>query len=163
MNESATHVYFFGSQYSQWCASSIIEGDITFNCAEQYMMYWKALAFGDLKSRDAILAASEPWEQKALGRKVRGFNDTRWDLIKEQVVYQANYLKFTQNLDMKKVLLENHKGKIFVEASPTDVVWGIGLALESPLIYDEKNWRGTNLLGKAINKVQEVLLKKAHV
>lgn len=53
-----------------------------------------------------------------------------------------------------KKLLENSN---FVEASPYDKVWGVGLAEENPLILDEKNWRGENLLGKVLDKVKETL------
>jgi predicted NAD-dependent protein-ADP-ribosyltransferase YbiA (DUF1768 family) len=43
---------------------------ILFNCAEQYMMYYKALFFKDFKKADQILAASKPAHQKKLGRDV---------------------------------------------------------------------------------------------
>lgn len=158
MIETQNFIFFYGSIYSQWAPCTFREGDLTFNTAEQYMMYYKAMCFGDLKSAGAILKSKDPSEQKRLGRQVRGFEDERWDLIKEQVVYQGNLLKFSQDEDYKKVLTVDHKDKMFVEASPTDRVWGIGLDLGDNRIYDEANWQGKNLLGIAIKRAQQRLL-----
>nr|WP_281274574.1 NADAR domain-containing protein [Brevibacillus nitrificans] len=50
-----------------------IEAGITFNCAEQAMMYGKAVLFHDRKIAEKVLKAAEPREQKQLGRLVKNF------------------------------------------------------------------------------------------
>ena len=45
--------------------------------------------------------------------------------------------------------------RIFVEASPYDKIWGVGLYETDDRILDEKNWLGENLLGKAITEVRD--------
>ncbi len=52
------------------------------------------------------------------------------------------------------------KGTTLVEASPRDTIWGIGLGARTEKAVDRKQWRGTNWLGDALNKVREELLKE---
>ncbi len=47
-------------------------------------------------------------------------------------VYKGNYLKFTQNLELKELLLTT-KGKLLVEASPYNKIWGIGLSIKDTI------------------------------
>ena len=44
-----------------------------------------------------------------------------------------------------------------VEASPTDRVWGVGIAIDDERIWDMSRWRGLNLLGIALTQVREAL------
>ena len=41
------------------------------------------------------------------------------------------------------------------EASPLDLVWGIGLRADDPRAKDTRQWRGKNLLGEALSAVRE--------
>lgn len=43
------------------------------------MMWSKARMAGDDSSQTAILKTKEPRKQKSLGRKVKGFDDAKWD------------------------------------------------------------------------------------
>ena len=51
------------------------------------------------------------------------------------------------------------ENRTIVEASPYDKIWGVGLLEDDPLILDEKNWKGLNLLGKALMEVRSKLNK----
>ena len=51
-------------------------------------------------------------------------------------VYDANYAKFSQHKDLKEQLLETGD-KIIVEASPYDLIWGVGLG-ENNRIYSKE-------------------------
>ena len=68
---------------------------ITFLTTEQYMMYHKALLFADTAIAAKILREPEPKKQKALGRKVKGFDPRVWDERKEAIVEEGNWWKFT--------------------------------------------------------------------
>lgn len=120
------------------------------------MMYSKAMLFGDNNVAQQILKTSDPKAQKALGRKVKGFDEVLWNQHKCSIVEQGTYLKFSQNLELKKQLLATGN-KILVEGSPYDTIWGVGLKWDDPKILDQKNWRGQNLLGEALMRVRQRL------
>jgi ribA/ribD-fused uncharacterized protein len=92
-----------------------------------------------------------------LGREVKNFNIEVWKKHADQVVEDANYLKFSQNEDLREVLLSTGD-KILVEASPDDKIWGIGFNSEDAE-GRESEW-GNNGLGKALMKVRERLRKE---
>lgn len=155
--EKFTFFWRTHSPFSQWHPVNFIVDGIEFNCAEQYMMYMKAKLFKDEEVAVKILKAKSPSEQKKLGRKVRNFNRGIWESNCKKFVYDGNYAKFTQNEKLKKVLL-NTKGTTLVEASPTDCIWGVGLAQDNPKIRERRTWRGTNWLGEVLTQLREDLL-----
>lgn len=157
--ETDKYVFFYGSCYSQWAMRNMKIDGIRYNCCEQNMMAEKAKLFGDWTSFNHIMGTYDPAGQKRLGRKVKNFDKNKWEKIARDVVYKANYAKFTQHEDLRKQLLATGD-KIIVEASPTDCIWGIGMSCDDPGITDPKNWRGINWLGKAIMKVREQLKKE---
>ena len=159
--ETDTHIYFYGSCYSQWAMRDIKIDDQIFNCNEQFMMYKKAELFGDDYAIEQIMKNSNPAVQKSWGRRVKNFDRDKWEQIARNVVYKANYAKFAQHKDLKQELLESGD-KIIVEASPTDCIWGVGLRATDSKILDSKNWRGTNWLGEAIMQVRDYLQTKSN-
>jgi len=144
---------FDKSCLGQW-QSSLFEVDIdTFTCAEQYIMVEKARLFKDKQIEEQIRQSSDPKEMKALGKKVKNFNQTIWDKVKYSIVLNGNYYKFSQNKPMRDFLLSTGN-KILVEASPLDTIWGIGLKDDNPKANTPTMWRGKNLLGFALMEVR---------
>lgn len=153
--------FFYRSQnpFSNWYPASFEVKGIKFNCSEQYMMYAKAMLFGDKETAKQILKAEHPREQKALGRKVQNFDAKIWSEQAKKCVYEGCYAKFTQNENLKLYLLKT-AGTTLVEASPTDTIWGIGLAENDPDAQNRATWRGTNWLGEVLTQLREDLLKE---
>lgn len=149
-------VFFWGGTFSQWMPSKFKIDGVEYNCAEQYMMAKKALLFGDYKSLELIMGTKNPSKQKALGKKVKGFDKVMWETYCRDYVFDANYAKFSQNSTMLTELLSTGDKEI-VEASPEDVIWGIGLHETNPLAWEKETWQGTNWLGQIIMAVRKKL------
>lgn len=151
------YAFFHGGCFSQWWPSKFMVENFTFNCCEQYMMFKKAMLFGDIKSAAEIMEESSPRNIKFIGRRVRNFDNYIWDQTKRDVVYKGNYYKFTENEDLKEILLSTGN-KVLVEASPKDIIWGIGLSVNDENVEDKNCWRGTNYLGYELTRLKFKLM-----
>lgn len=133
-----------------------------FFCTEQAFMYCKARYFNDLETAEKIMKTTVPMDAKSLGREVRNYDDSKWDKVRYDYMRDVNLARFTQDGWLnEKILNPEYDGKTFVEASPVDRIWGVGIALEDDAIFDERNWTGRNLLGKALTEVRNTLKKHA--
>jgi len=158
IDEKEVH-FFFGGAFSQWYQSKMYDPmtGLFFNCCEQFMMYHKAYYFNDETSMFAIMSATDPKNQKAIGRKVKNYNDDAWNEVNVDIVTYGNLLKFQQNPELLQYLYMT-KELYLVEASPYDMKWGIGLAADDPRIENESIW-GRNLLGKCIMSARDLIMK----
>lgn len=153
-----TFFYKMRNPFSNWYLSKFTDDQgIEYTCSEQYMMYQKAILFGDTEIAEEILDAPDPKDQKALGRKIRGFDSKVWEANAKRIVYEGCKLKFEQNPRILETLLKT-EGTLLVEASPYDKIWGIGLGEDDPRIHDPKNWQGTNWLGEVLTDLRDDLL-----
>jgi ribA/ribD-fused uncharacterized protein len=154
-------IYFYGhtKKYgflSNFYHTEFSEDGKTYCCSEQYFMKKKQELFDpiNLGLSNRIMMSTKPSDIKWYGRQVKNFSEKIWNEHKFRIMRQAVFLKFSQNPDLKKLLLQTENNNL-AEASPTDRVWGIGLSVE-----DANNgavWRGENLLGKALVSVREEL------
>ena len=150
---------FWRGEFSQWYKADMYDPitGLTFNCCEQFMMYGKAKLFGDEEAMEDIMSTSNPRKQQAIGRQVKGFDQEIWDENARAIVTTGNYLKFTQNPDLlaKIMMYADHT---FVEASPIDTIWGIGLSEDDDRALDREQWEGKNWLGECITAVKEKII-----
>lgn len=139
-----------------------VEGKtLTFSCSEQYFMYWKALFFKDFAIAKQIEKPNlHPANYKNLGKAVKCYDDRKWGAVRVKFMKQALYHKFTQNTDLRDLLLQTDDA-ILVETSPYDRIWGIGLGKtprpgQKPVDWkNTDNWKGQNLLGFALMDIRE--------
>jgi len=142
---------------SQWYPARFRVDSVAYASAEHYMMAEKARIFGDSAKRQQILEATTPAAAKALGREVGQFDAERWSKARVEIVIAGNLAKFAQNPALGAFLIGTGD-QILVEASPVDLIWGIGLAADDPGAADPWAWRGHNLLGFALMAVREKLI-----
>lgn len=162
----AKYIYFWGhtqsgpeidkSCLSQWYPSVFEHSNFSFATAEHFMMYRKAELFGDAEISSKILEADSPGEAKALGRKVRAFDEAAWRESRWDIAVDGNYAKFSQNEHLREYLIATGD-HVLVEASPVDPIWGIGLDYKAAANLDPSDWKGRNLLGFVLMEVRRKL------
>lgn len=141
---------------SNWYMSPFTADGIRFSSMEQFMMYRKAVAFGDRDRAAQILDTEDVGRIKELGRLVSGYDDNYWNGIRQIVVYEGLYAKFSQNEELKRLLRATGKA-VLAECAVKDRIWGIGLSMDDPDRLDRRKWKGQNLLGYALMMVREKL------
>ncbi|GAA2420835.1 NADAR family protein [Actinomadura vinacea] len=141
---------------SQWHPSPFAVDGVTYPTAEHFMMAEKARLFGDAAAVEKILADPDPGRAKALGRRVRNYAEETWVRERYDIVVRGNVAKFGAH-DRLRDFLSGTTGKVLVEASPLDTIWGIGFGEERPEALRPSQWRGLNLLGFALMDAREAL------
>lgn len=144
--------------FSQWWKGEFRINELDYICMEQYMMSQKAVLFGDYKTEEEIMKATDPKIIKALGRKVANFNQQVWDEVKYTIVLTGNWYKFSQNKELRDYLLST-KDAILAEASPYDKIWGIGMSEKEEGVNVPNKWKGSNLLGFALMEIRDELYR----
>ncbi|MFI5528524.1 NADAR family protein [Kitasatospora sp. NPDC051853] len=134
---------------SQWWPGAFEVDGVRYGSAEHWMMAGKARMFGDEEMLARVLAAGSAAEAKKLGRMVRGFDGDRWDAGRFELVVEGNVAKFDQDEALRTYLLGT-AGRVLVEASPLDRIWGIGLPADDDRASRPADWPGLNLLGFAL-------------
>ena len=168
MKVTDKHVCFWNEWPSNWHPAEFdieVNGTMChFHNTEQYFMYMKAIVFGDEEIAKQILADGDPKKVKALGRKVQNYDEQVWNEKRYQVMLKANVAKFSQNEDLKQLLLsQEYEGHGFVEASPYDKVWGVRMYESNPDINDESKWKGLNLLGKVLDETRRIIVEEESI
>lgn len=174
--------------------SAKVDNPLIFISNEQFFMWCKAMFFKDKEMMEKILnfnqynicqkfisktltaqdiikneEYTDEWQKiqmgiKACGKKVKNFDEEKWNKVKEDFMLNGLRLKFFTNNDLKEKLLNTKS--IIAEASPKDFEWGIGMS-----IYDIKKHKeqkidfnnmhievkGKNLLGKCLMRIKESL------
>ena len=141
---------------SQWWPSTFTVGINMFGTAEHFMMYEKAMLFGDRETAARILDSDHPFEAKTLGRRVRNFDEPRWNEARFNVVVRGSIAKFSQNPKLQAFLIETGD-EILAETSPTDCIWGTGCREDEPIAMQPDRWPGQNLLGFALMQARDCL------
>lgn len=133
---------------------------IRFSSMEQYMMYKKAIIFEDTEIAKKILKTKDVSGIKALGRQVSNYSDTYWSGVRQIIVYKGLLAKFSQNDDLKKILL-NTGNDILAECAVQDKIWGIGLSMKDTNRCGMAKWRGEICILQNIGEILSAVLMTA--
>ena len=152
MTMTDTHVYFWrnNTPFSNFYHKPFLYKGHKLLFSEQAFMIEKALQF-DPSKVDLIASVKHA---KSIGREIRNYNDRIWSAKRYHAMVQALEAKFADQ-ELREILLATGD-RIIVEASPYDKIWGVGLSENDDDLY-AGNWKGQNLLGKALMEVRDKL------
>lgn len=146
--------------FSNWHASDFTYAGVRYNCVEQYMMAQKVRMGQRDDLAEQIMAGKDPARIKALAGKDSfreyGRISSIWEKYRRQIVKRGVRAKFSQDPESLRVLLDTGYA-LLAECARQDTVWGIGINLNNPVWKDEKNWRGSNILGQILMEVRDEL------
>lgn len=152
------YIFFYKDWLSNYQRTYFEYKDHEFTSTEQAFMYMKAMFFQDYESAINILDSKTPNDARLLGRKVKGYDDKKWSEVRYKIFYDLNLIKYTTDRKLQQMLLDSKfDGKIFVEASPIDRIWGIGISEDKDPEYKEHEW-GRNFLGKIITNIRNRII-----
>lgn len=144
----------------QWWRARFNYSNREFPTAEHAMMFKKAEMFEDVDAMLAIMEEKDPWVAKSIGRQVKNFNGPKWDDASYEIVRDINLHKYKQDKRLLAWMRTLPKNTLFVEASPLDRIWGIGLEDNGIVdLTDFSKWQGQNKLGFAITDVFQELMR----
>lgn len=144
--------------FSQWWPARFTVDGQVFGSAEHFMMWRKAVLFGDQARADEILQARSPAQAKDIGRTIEGFEESVWQQHRFGIVVEASVAKFGSDPALRDYLVGTGS-RVLVEASPRDRIWGIGLAKDSEFAEQPQHWPGLNLLGFALMEARARLAR----
>lgn len=146
-----------------WCplsnnySSTIYVREVRYRSVQQMYQALKAKTFGDLTAYTMIMKSWSPKTQSEIGSTVDNFNCDIWQKKADTIMEQALRLKFKQNLNERKFLLDTGKAAL-IFASKYEPYWGNGLSISDEGNADPKNWQGRNRLGELLMKIRDELI-----
>jgi ribA/ribD-fused uncharacterized protein len=154
-------VFFFSKEPENKELSNFYETNfkidgIEYKSAEHAFEAIKAKTFGDEESFAKILKAKSAQSAKAAGNKVKDFKEETWNEKQDEVMKTILRAKFTQNLELRKKLLDTDDKRL-ANADSRDKYWGIGTSANTSLAKDPKKWKGENKLGKMLEELRAVV------
>lgn len=109
--------------------------------------YFQAQKFFDETIKEKIRRAETPMIAATIGRDRSLPLREDWDAVKEEIMKKALLAKFSNNAEIKSILLSTYP-KTLIEATIDDYYWGCG-----------KDNTGLNRLGYLLMEVRSIFIK----
>jgi ribA/ribD-fused uncharacterized protein len=162
--EGPPPVFFFAGspelnefkEFSNMHEAPVLIDGIKFPTVEHYYQWSKARLFGDEESQQKILKSASPKTAKTLGKKVKDFNEERWEAEKVGIMQRGIKAKLMQHPDIRKKLLATGDRRI-AEANPRGKFWGIGTSYNTSKATNPERWPGKNNLGLIYEELRRQL------
>jgi len=135
--------------FSNMSDHSVEIDGVKYVSVEQYYQAMKATEFKDDEILKKILKTKTGKAVKALGNKVKDYNEDTWKLRRDDVMKKAVRAKFVQHPELRKKLVETGE-KTIGFADARDNYWSIGTSMAQEKARLPAKWKGENHLGKIL-------------
>lgn len=105
--------------------------------------YFQAQKFTHTEQREAVRAVRSPMEAARIGRDRNWPLRPDWEEVKDEIMREAVWAKFTQHSQLRELLLSTGDATI-IEHTENDSYWG-----------DADDGEGKNMLGRILTEVRE--------
>lgn len=140
-------IYFYKTNEKYGCFSNFAH--YGFELDEKWWMtsehYFQAQKFYGTEYVEIIRLLDNPMKAAKMGRNRNLPLREDWEEVKDDVMRKAVYAKFSQNIELKKILLDTDSEYI-VENTSNDYYWGCGT-----------NGSGKNMLGIILMEIRDKL------
>ena len=106
---------------------------------------YQALKATNQKDHDMVANSNKAGEAKRWGQTIKMRED--WEEVKEDVMYGVTKAKFSQNLGLKKMLIDTGDAELIEGNDWGDIWWG----------FDIKQKKGQNKLGQILMRIRDEL------
>lgn len=140
-------IYFYKTNEKYGCFSNFAH--YGFELDEKWWMtsehYFQAQKFYGTEYVEIIRLLDNPMKAAKMGRNHNLPLREDWEEVKDDVMRKAVYAKFSQNIELKNILLDTDSEYI-VENTSNDYYWGCGT-----------NGSGKNMLGIILMEIRDKL------
>ena len=124
------------SPWSNHYYSSFIYQGITWKYANNAIEYMKSDIFADRENGEKILLAISSSEATEYGKTIKNFNQKLWDSLKNDVIKEVLYAKFSQNPHLKQWII-NQAELHYIDVDNKDTNFTLALNAVAELIKNE--------------------------
>ncbi len=128
--------------FSNFSAHRIFLKDKIWKTSEHY---FQAQKFAGTEHEEELRRAASPMQVAKMGRSRQRPLRKDWEAVKDDIMREALRAKFTQNKELKKILLDTGDARL-VEHTANDNYWG-----------DGGDGSGKNMLGRLLMELREEL------
>lgn len=153
--EESEEIFFQGelSPLSNFYPANIESDDsLVFCSAEQAFQFRKATYFSWDLTADKIKKTRDPYEIKRLSNLLPTSDE--WKATEYQTMAEIVYLKFSQNANLRRILLET--GDKALHEATNNEFWAIGAELSSKAL-ENRAWEGLDMLGNILVELRQNL------
>ena len=121
--------------------------------SEQFIQVSKAEFFGDTDAYNQIMGCKHSVDCKDISRKIKGVDNSKWDMAAADLCRPGIRQKFVQNPVLMEILVKRTGTMRIVECSK-DRLWGTGIPLTQDECLNPDRWISPGIMSKILEEIR---------